>query len=214
MARLSAAGWQPIAAPCLTIRALNAPLPPPARLQAVLAASGNAVDALPPAYRDLPLLAVGDASAARARSAGFAAVRSAAGDAAALAALAAETCDPHGRALLLAAARGQGHALAAALRMNGFRVLRRATYLASPVPALPAPALAAIEAGSVHAALFFSAETARTFVRRLPPASRTRLHRVEALAIGAPAAEAIAPLPWRRIRVALRPTQSDLLALL
>jgi hypothetical protein len=37
---------------------------------------------------------------------------------------------------------------------------------------------------------------------------------VDALAIGGPAAVALQPLPWRRIRVAERPTQDAMLGLL
>ena len=66
-----------------------------------------------------------------------------------------------------------------------------------------------------NAALFFSAETARQSIRLL---RRARLHEavrtVDALAIGRSAAVALEALPWRRIRVAERPDQEAMLALL
>lgn len=214
-ARVAALGLQPVLAPLLEIRTLPAKLPPPERLQAVLAASGNAVAALPAPYRGLLLLAVGDATADRARHAGFTRVGSAAGDAKALAALAARAGDAGGKALLLAAGRGQGAVLAADLRRRGFRVLRRAVYAAAPVAALPPTAQAALSEGCLRAALFFSAETARHWVRLLVRTSLCDAVRpIEALAIGQPAAMALEPLPWRRIRVADRPTQDAMLALL
>jgi uroporphyrinogen-III synthase len=214
-ARVSALGLRPITAPVLEIRILSGRLPPAARLQAIVTASGNAIPALPPGYHRLQLLAVGETTASRARAAGFARVTSANGDARALAALAGQTCDAKGAPLLLATGRSQGEALAADLRARGFRIIRRAVYAAMPVPILPDVAREALAGGNVTAALFFSAETARHCVlllqrARLQEAIRT----VEALAIGQSAGVALRALPWRRIRVAARPTQDAMLALL
>ena len=211
-ARLAQGGFRPVLAPFLSVRACATSLPPASRLQAVVAASGNAV-ALPAAYHALPLLAVGDATASRARAAGFVTVHSANGDAADLVALAARLATPSGEPLLLATGRGQGVRLAAALRRAGFTVHRRAVYAAASVRRFPAPAEAAIAEG-LHAALFFSAATARAFARLLPPALRTRLSGADAVVIGADAAAALEHLPWRALRVALRPTQDGVLALL
>ncbi len=71
-ALLTARAYSPVIAPLLTILPRDPVLPPPEALQAVLVGSGNAVDHLPAAYRRLRLLAVGDATAARARRAGHA----------------------------------------------------------------------------------------------------------------------------------------------
>ncbi len=199
-------------APFLTVRPVHTALPPPDRLQAVIVASGNALD-LPPSYRALKLLTVGHATAARARVAGFAAVYSADGDAGSLAALAGSMLHPAAGALLLAAGRGQSTALARALRQRGFAVHRRAVYAASNIGHFP-PAATEVLAADLHAALFFSAETARAFARLLPPALRPRLARSIAAAIGPGAAEAVQHLPWRAVRVAVRPTQDEVLALL
>lgn len=211
-ARLLAAGLHPVVAPFLAIHRRAATLPV-AGVQAVLAASGNAVAALPAALHGVRLLTVGDATAARAMQAGFVAVRSAAGDASDLAALAAAQLDPADGPLLLAVGQGQGGALAAALRQSGFCVHRRVVYTASAVARFPAAAAAAIE-GGLRAAMFFSAETARAFARLLPPALLPALAGADALAIGAAAAAAVGHLPWRAVRVAVRPTQDGVLALL
>ena len=180
---------------------------------AVLVTSSNAVPCLPANLHGTPLLAVGDATADRARTAGFVHVTSANGDAAALAELARQACRP-GVALLLATARQQGGSLAATLRAAGFVVHRRAVYAARPVGRMPLPAVQALRCGSLAAALFLSAETARAFVRLMSPQLLPALAEVEALAIGQPAAEALRFLPWRRVRVSAKPTQDSILAML
>ena len=210
--RLSAAGWTPLITPFMTVRPMRAALPPPGRVQAIVAASGNAV-ALPARYHPRPLLAVGKATASRARAAGFQHVHSADGDAQDLAAMASRVLDPAAGPLLLAAGHGQSMGLARALRMRGFTVQRRAVYAARPVRRCPQAAADAV-AGGLHAALFFSAETAHVFVRRLPRSLRPCLAGTVAAVIGEGAAEALRQLPWRALRVALRPTQDEVLALL
>lgn len=194
---------------------VHRPLTRPGRPQAVLVTSGNALPALPAALHATPLLAVGDATAARARAAGFAEVLSAGRDAAALADLAAARLDPAAGPLLLASGAGQGFELAAALRVSGFTVIRRVAYVAQPATALPQAARAALAAGQVGTALFFSPETARVFVtllqRDMPPAI---VQGVVALAISSRTADALFPLPWRHVRVASQPDQDTLLTLL
>jgi uroporphyrinogen-III synthase len=214
-ARVAALGLHPVVAPLLEISELRAPLPPSGHVQAILVASASAIAALPASHHDVPLFAVGDATAARARSAGFTEVKSADGDTHALAALTARDCDPLASPLLLACGRGQGKALAADLRARGFAVIRRVVYVATPMDDLPPAARDALAADTLSAAMFFSAETARHCVRLLRSA---RLHEairsVDALAIGQPTAVALEALPWRRIRVAARPNQDAMLALL
>ena len=221
--RVAALGFTPIMTPMLAIRLLPARLPPPARLQAVVLTSANALPSLLATLlpgrgaelRALPVLAVGDATAARARAAGFTSVTSAGGDAAALAVLVARRCVPANGALLLPTARGEGLLLAGLLRAAGFAVLRRAVYAAVPQNSLAPAAVAALSRGAVDAALFFSAATARRFATLLPAAlPATCLHAVDALALSPAVAAPLAALPWRRIRVAARPTQDALLTLL
>lgn len=211
--RLRAAGWQPVLAPLLRIKPM--PLGPKAApgVAAVVLTSANAVPAIPEQLRHLPALAVGDATAKLAREHGCGNVLSAGGDAAALARLAAARLDRPGPLLLLAG-QGQGAALAAKLRGLGFRVHRRIAYAARPESRFPAAAAEAIEAGALRAALFLSAETARTFVRLLPPRLQPALEEVDALAIGAPAAAVLRPLPWRRVLVSGAPTLDGILGLL
>ena len=191
-------GYTPVVVPLLTVTQRTPALP--AKASAILVTSANGlVDDLPTA----PILTVGDATADRARAMGYTDVTSAGRDAAALAELAQRLYPPPASLLLLSGA-GQNATLAATLRAAGYRVLRRVTYAARPVAAM-----GDIPAGSV---LFFSPETARTFVR-LAGAS-PRIAACEALAISPATAAALSPLPWRRIRVASAPNQDALLALL
>ena len=214
-ARVAALGFVPILAPLLAIRPLAVRLPAGDRLQAVLLTSANALPALGAAFHGVRLLAVGDATAARARAAGFTDVASAGADAAALARLVARHCTPKGGALLLPTARREGMALARRLRDAGFAVQRRAVYAAEPQGKFPDAANAALAQGTVAAVLFFSPSTARGFVRLARPALLEGcLCAVDALALSPAVAVPLARLPWRRIRVAARPDQEALLTLL
>jgi uroporphyrinogen-III synthase len=213
--RVAAMGLRPILAPMLEIAPIRARRPEPRRLQAVLITSANALPALPSAYHTLPLLAVGDATAAHARAAGFRDVHSAAGDVHALASLVLARCDPAGAPLLLASGKDRSADPTPALQARGFTLIRRSVYTAVPADALPEAARTALSDGAVRAALFFSPATARAFVRLLPAALPPEyVSRVDALAISRATEQALAPLPWRRIRVASRPNQDELLALL
>lgn len=203
-------GWQPVIAPLLKVQTL--PLAP-VRCDAVLLTSGNALPALVGVGRDVPVLAVGDRTAARARAAGFLVVHSADGDAAALMGLVAGFCAP-GAALLLPCGAGQGGALAAELRAAGYRVFRRRAYRAAPVRLFPATAQDGFTVGAIGSTLLLSALTAEVFARLLPPALHGALRTVDALVIGPPAAHAVAHLPWRRVRVSAKPTLERVLALL
>jgi uroporphyrinogen-III synthase len=184
-------------------------------LAGVLVTSGNALAALLPGCRDRLILTVGDATAQRARATGFHNVVSADGDATALAALLRRRLRPQDGTLLLASGQGQGQALAADLRGDGYRVIRRVVYLARPVSALSDAAAAALAGRQVRAALFFSADTAHHFVRLVQRAGLTNaVGPSEAVAIGQAAGMALERLPWRRIRVAAKPNQNEMLVLL
>lgn len=212
--RLRALGFDPVLAPALTIHPRPALAAEDA--QAILITSANAAAALPLTAAPLPVLAVGEATAASVRARGFTNVRAAAGgDARALAALTASSLDPKAGKLLLASGARQGFSLATALRAAGFRVRRRVAYAALPVPTLPGDARAALAAGRIGWALFFSAETVHAFRAALSRAdAEATVAGVGALAIGEPAAVALAGLPWRLIRVATDPTQEALLDML
>jgi uroporphyrinogen-III synthase len=209
--RVAALGWEPVIAPVLRI--VPGLVCCQTRFDAILVTSRNAIPALPDWYRPTLVLAVGRATAARARAAGFARVVDADGEAADLIRLAAEVLPDRARVLVLHA-HAQGDELVAKLGRCGFRVHRRSAYQVLPVTRFPPPAADALRRETVAAAIFLSAETARAFVRLLPAVLAAGLGQVDALAIGAAAADVLAPLPWRRVRVSLRPTLEHVLALL
>jgi uroporphyrinogen-III synthase len=205
-ARLAGLGHSPILAPCLTVTRRPPKLPDhPA---AIIITSLQAVPALPAAYHHIPVFCVGDATAGRLREVGFSAVTSAAGDAEDLRRLI--TARPIQGTYLLATGARQGATLARQLRAARIPVLRRVVYAATPVRALPAESLAALAAGQIGAALFYSAETAAAFARLAPPGTGT----ITALALSHAVAVPLHGLPWAAIRVAVRPTEADLLALI
>jgi uroporphyrinogen-III synthase len=214
-ARLVEMGFRPLVAPMLRVRVMAAEMPAAGGLQAVLVTSGNALAGLPAALFGVRLLTVGAATAARARGLGFTDVHSADGDAADLAVLARDCCDVGRGPVLLAHGAGHGDTLAEALAADGFEVRRATVYEAHAVDRVPAGAAAAWCGDVIGAALFFSAETARAFVGLIEAAGwRAGARGVVAGAIGAAAAAALAPLPWRQVRVADRPDQEAMLALL
>jgi uroporphyrinogen-III synthase len=201
----------------LSIRFLDAAAPDRDRYQGILATSANGVRALARlvAWRDLPLWAVGDASAREARELGFVTVHSAAGDVATLAELVAARADPAAGPLLQVAASRLAGDLAGALTDRGFAVEKAVLYEAEPAYDFSPALIAALAQERLAAALFFSPRTAATFVRLAERrALGQSLRRIKALALSGAVAEALAPLPWRAVAVAERPDQAALLALL
>jgi uroporphyrinogen-III synthase len=188
-----------------------------ATVQAILCTSANGVRALArvTGERQLPLFAVGEATAARARAEGFTAVESAGGAVADLVRLVTERLRPQNRGLLHVAGNVVAGDLVGALRARGFVIERCVLYEARPVGALSASAVCALRSGMIDLALFFSPRTAAIFVRLaniagVVPYCRT----ITALAISADADTVLAGLPWRNRLVSERPNQPALLDVL
>jgi uroporphyrinogen-III synthase len=209
-ARIEAMGYRSVVAPMIRIERRAPKLPD--EVQAILVTSGNALASLRPGR--IPLFAVGDATAARAKNAGFETVLSAGRDARALAELVAGTQHPDDGPLLLGSGERQGEKLAADLRARGFRVIRRVCYAAYPVQRFPHEASESLQSGELHAVLFLSAETAAAFARLMPPKLHHALGSVAAIAIGKSAADVLEPMPWLRVCRAQQPTLDDVLALI
>jgi uroporphyrinogen-III synthase len=188
-----------------------------AGVQAILCTSANGVRALArvSGERGLPVLAVGDATAARARAEGFAAVESAGGDVTDLVRLAAARLHPGNGRLLHVAGNIVAGDLVGALRAHGFSVERSVLYEALPATALSPMAVHALRFGTVVFALFYSPRTAAVFARLAAIAYVAECCRaITALSISAPADAALAELPWQDRRVAERPDQPALLDML
>lgn len=213
--RVAALGFQPVVTPLFSIIPLSRGLPLSGQVAATVLTSRNAVPACPPGCFDRPVFTVGSATAACARAAGFQHVIDADADASVLPALIARTIAPNRQTLFLPTARRQGIELTQALRRQGFRVMRRVAYESVPVGALPSDAAAHLRRENVTAALFFSTESARTFVRLVQAAGLAgSVAYVTAVSISERSAMPLRALPWRRINVAAKPNQDAMLVLL
>jgi len=216
-AALAARGHAAVVAPMFEVDFAD---PEPADLtdiQAVLLTSANGARALAglTPRRDPPVLAVGDATAAAARAAGFADVTSAAGDAAALARLAADRLDPAGGPLFHAAGKVVAGDLKGTLEAAGFTVRRAVLYRTRAAQTLPAAAASGLAGGTIDGVLFFSPRTAEVFVRLVRAAGLTvHLASLYALCLSRAVAERLDAAAWRAVCVAGRPNIRALLALL
>ena len=212
-ARLTASGFFPVVAPVLSI--VGRDLRAPNHVAATLLTSRNAIAACASSLYGLPVFAVGTATARRAAETGFNNVLNADGDAEALAKLVADTMSPADGALFLPAGQGQGGAIASALRLRGFRVVRRVAYRTICTPVLPTAAATGLRNGVLSAAMFFSGETSRHFVRLIEAAGLGNAVRdVEAVSISEAAAVPLRSLPWRCIGIAAKPNHDAMLVLL
>lgn len=214
---LRSRGFDPVIEPMLSIRFLDAPAPSPDPYQSVLLTSANGARALARlvAWRDLPVWAVGEASAAEARRLGFVTVRAAGGDVAALAGLVGQELDPKAGKLLHVAATRLAGDLAGSLSTLGFSVDKAVLYEAEPARELSPALTDLVSKGGLDLALFFSPRTAMTFVTlargRLDPQG---LRETRALALSPAVADVLNGLPWRAVKVAAKPSLPALLGLL
>ncbi len=211
---LAARGIDAIIEPLLEIHYRSEPAPDLTGVQAVLCTSANGVRALArlTGERAVPLFAVGEASAARARAEGFARVESAGGSLADLIGLARDRLRPNEGRLLHVAGSTLAGDLAGALRAEGFAVDRAVLYEARPAAGLSAASVRALDAGIVDFALFFSPRTALIFVRLAERAGIAEaIGAVSAISISAAADAALEPLRFRERHMAERPDQHSLL---
>ncbi len=213
-ARLEAMGIEPVVAPVTAIeRFVRGPLELD-DVQALLVTSRNGVRALADAtaVRDIPLLAVGDSTAALAREAGFRSVASANGASDDLVRLSASMLDPAAGRLIHAAGEAAGGTLCQALGAQGFKAEPEVLYRAVPAP-LPERVRELLATGGIAFALFLSAGAAGAFAKTLSEERADRwCGRITAICLSEQVAEAVAALPWRAIRRAARPDLPSLLA--
>ena len=216
-ATLAARGIEGLIEPLLEIQPLTTGDLDLTGVQAVLLTSANGARALARtgARRDLPIFAVGAATAEAAGEAGFNRVDAAGGDVAALAALAGARLDPAAGPLLHVSGSAVAGDLTGRLEAAGFAVRRAVLYAAHPVAALSAGATAALAGDAIDAVLLFSPRTAKWFVRLAREASLTAaLGDVRALCLSAAVAGEAGAVVWREVAVAARPDQDALLALI
>ncbi|MFZ2028811.1 MAG: uroporphyrinogen-III synthase [Vitreimonas sp.] len=201
--KLRALGADPVVAPLLETkdRAFDSDI---TGIQALLFTSANGVRATARKItdRDLPTLAVGDATARAARDAGFQDVRSAGGDVAALSALANGSLNPKDGTLLYLSGADVAADLVGWLIAAGFTATRRIVYEARVVAALPP-----IYTQPFDIIAFHSARAARAFAAFGAPNAA----RMSAACISdAVAAAAGAKVKWGRVIVASAPQDEAL----
>ncbi len=217
VAALTARGHEAVLAPVLTVEAVDAGTMDLAHTQALLFTSANGVDAFARscAERGHAVLAVGGATAAAARSAGFERVESADGDGRDLARLAASSLSPDAGAVLHASGEIGGETLREALASAGFRVRRAVVYRTVAVPRLPPPAVRALEENALTGVCFFSPRTARVFGSLAAEAGVRRcLGRLAALCLSPAVAHQVDPRYWASVRSSDRPDSEALLRLI
>jgi len=211
-ALLAARGHQALLAPLLETRWFDGPELDLTGVAAILATSANGVRALVrrTPRRDITVLAVGPQTTCEAREAGFARVENADGDATALAQAVPGWISPQAGALLHVCGEQNEGSLAGRLTAMGYAVRREILYVVE-ARVLQPEATAALRAGQVDAAIFFSPRSAGIFMTQ---AAGLSLSGVTALCISPATAKALPDWAFRDIRIAARPNQDALLGLL
>lgn len=211
-AALEARGIEVAAAPMLTI-VPTGQVPGLDGVQALMFTSANGVRTFADVStrRDMPVFAVGDATARCAASLGFARVTSAGADSQALAKLVRGALDPGAGAVLHAAGEAVAGDPAGALEAAGFEVERAVLYRADAARELDRGTRDLLGKGELDMVLFFSPRAAQTFVTlveqaALPAACRA----LSAICLSEAVAEAAGP-GWRAVLTAQSPNMAALL---
>ena len=203
-------GHEPLLAPLLAFELLDGPEPDFTGVQAILASSANGIRALiqRSARRDLPIFAVGPQTTEEAKQAGFTDVRNADGDARALAQAAVRWTTPDKGALLHVCGAEASGTLGDDLIARGFDVRRAVLYRMRAATNFTPDIEAALPA--LDAVLLFSPRTAEIFSELV----RSRMPRhLVALCISPATAAVLEGENFAEIRVAARPNQEELLAM-
>ena len=215
--QIAAAGFTALYQPMLKVVPQQPPEDLEARLgaaQAILLTSVNGVARLAELTRRrfVPVLTVGDATARRARAAGFPDVRSADGNVDSLAELCRTRLKPEEGPLVYLRARDVAGDLAGTLAAGGFRTDEIVVYAAEPATALRPRLEQALREASVDGVLLFSARSADIFVSLVRQSGlENACASVVLLALSPAVAAATGDMLWRSRLVAERPNGAALL---
>jgi uroporphyrinogen-III synthase len=216
--RIESLGFIPLIDPMIEIKTLSNVSVESRNLQAVVFTSANGVKAFANAPdgtafpRSLTVFAVGTATAAAARAAGFTAVIEGPGTVEDLARLIAERCSPARGPLLHVSGSTVARDLAPLLAQTGLAVNRIILYESVQATQLQGETRDGFARGAIGVALFFSPRTARTFVNLVTDVNLAgTTGSVVALSLSPAVAEALAPLAFARTLTAARPTTDALL---
>lgn len=214
---LRARGIDAISSPVLVTEFCAPAEPDWSDVQALLVTSANAVSAVRTyhAAKGIPVLAVGDYTAAALRDAGFSAVRSAQGDAAALLNLATEHLSPRAGKVIYLRGADVATDLAAALAGHGFKADSLVVYRTVRAPLLKDQAILAIREGETSAVLLHSRRGTEAFLSlAVDSALAGYFNRMTAFALSARAAEPLQASAWRAIQIAPSPNEASLLSII
>ena len=213
-AQLRSRGHDAVVAPLLTVRFHAGPAIDLTNVQAILATSANGMRAIArrTERRDLPVFAIGSATALSAKSAGFSDVKSADGDAIDLAKAIPSWASPESGDLLHASGvEGEGR-LAKALTASGFRVRTEFLYDVAAVSTLPTAIADELLANRIDAVMLFSSRSAQVFAKCVADAGlAARVANLLCLCISKATASGLAPLNPSNVRIAEHPNQASLL---
>jgi uroporphyrinogen-III synthase len=164
--------------------------------------------------RNLPLYAVGDATARLAAELGFRQIVTGPGTGEQLADLIARELDP-GKGTLVHLAGGMlAFDLKSALEAKGFTIRQPVLYSAVQAKALPPEALALMREGRLDGAIFMSPRTAAIFTTLTAAEGVvTQASQLRCYCLSQSVADALAPLS-AKIAVAPHPSEEELLALI
>lgn len=210
-AALRAHGVDSIIAPLLNIHYWSGPPLDLHGVQSLLVTSANGVRALAAREptRDLPVYAVGDATARTARRKGFQVVESASGDVAALAKLVRDKLDPAAGALVHVAGTQVAGNLAGMLTAAGFQYRREVLYEAHIPDRLPPTAARAVKEQTLHGVVMYSPRTAATFVDLIRKAElENECQNLRAFCLSQAVADQAGAVSWKSILVVAHPAQS------
>ena len=216
---LAARGHEPVLAPLLAIEVERAVSLELDGAQALLVTSRNSLRALAshpdlPAALQLPLFAVGDATAKAAADLGFADVTTGPGTGETLARLISDTLEPKSGALVHLSGETVAFDLKSALQAQGFTVRQPILYRAVAATNLPESALSLLRAGRLDGAILMSPRIAAIFAALVVRHGVvTQASRLDCYCLSAAVAQAVEPLKARVI-VAARPREEDILALI
>jgi uroporphyrinogen-III synthase len=218
--RIEALGHRALCEPLLVIRFLDGATLDLDGAQALAFTSANGVRALMHTKPDAPRLglrvfAVGKATAAAARAAGFGNVAAAGGDVNSLARNIVAELRPDAGAVVHVAGRERAGDLSAALAAKGFDSRRAVLYAADAVESFSPATVDALRSGAIDDVVIFSPRTARGFVTLLARAGLAREpERLRLVALSHRVVEAAQGPRFAAVAVAARPDQDALLDLL
>lgn len=209
---LEAMGHRAIIDPVIEIRSLPLPELDLDGVALLAVTSANAAPALVGLDRELPVYAVGEATAAAVRSAGMQDVHIAEGDGQALARLIARERRPEAGAVLHLSGREAHASTAQALTAHGFAYRRVVVYAAVPTEELSPETVAALRDGRLDAALLYSPRSAALWAERVAEAGlKAALARIVAVCLSEAVAAALHGLPLKGVRIAAARDQKALL---